>query len=217
MNFIILADKYQKGMKSKGCVGLIKVNTRLNAFDQQYRLIKNSFKKSKIIYVYGFDHKKMLSYIETKKYDDLIMIYNEMYENYNYAHSLSLAQKYMDKDFFILFGDSIFKKEVFEKQNNQNSQIYINKKQKNALGCILDKNQLIHNISFDLDNYLMDIYYISKKDSTVMKNIVSNPKFKNCFIFELINKMIDNGINFSANMKNKKDIFSKINKTKIKI
>jgi CTP:phosphocholine cytidylyltransferase-like protein len=217
MNFIILADKYQKGMKSRGCVGLIKVNTRLNAFDHQYRLIKNNFKRSKIIYIYGFDHKKMTSYIYEKNYKDVVTIYNDMYEEYNYTYSLSLAQEYMAKDFFIIFGDTIFKKEVFKNQRNANSQIFINKKQKNTLGCILDENQVIHNISFDLDNYLMDMYYINKKDSAAMKNIVMNPKYKNCFVFEIINKMIDSGINFSANIKNKKDLSSKINKIKVKI
>lgn len=217
MNFIILADKYHKGMKSKGCVGLIKVNARINVFEHQYRLIKEQFKRSKIIYVYGFDHKKMASFINEKNYKDVKTIYNSRYEEYNYTHSLSLAQEYMNKGFFILFGDTIFKKNIFNNAPNKNSQIFINNKQKNTLGCIIDQNQSIHNISFDLDNYLMDIYYINKKDSQLMQSLVINPKYKNYFVFEIINKMIDHGIQFSPNIKNQKNLFSKINQSKIKL
>lgn len=215
MNFIILADKYQKGMKSKGCVGLIKVSQKINAFEHQYRLIKNNFKKFKIIYVYGFDHKKMTNYIEERNYENIITIYNDDYENSNYTHSLSLAQEYTIKDFFVFFGDSLFKKDVFNNFSKDTSQIYVNNKQKNKLGCIINTNNTVDNISFDLENYLMDIYYICKNDSKILRKLITDPKHKNYFLFEIINKMIDSGIKFKANIKNKKNICSKINTIRV--
>lgn len=212
MNFIILADKYQKGMKSKGCVGLIKLNNRLNVLEYQYRLIKSNFEKSKIIYVYGFDNKKMNAYIEKKNLVDFVAINNDLYEQHNYVYSLSLAAKYLEKDCFILFGDTIFKKDIFNDFNKNISQIYINKKEKNKLGCIIDDTSFVKNISFDLENYLMDIYFIAKKDTNKLINIITKPKYKNYFLFEAINQIIDSGTEFKANVKNKKNITSKINK-----
>ena len=217
MNFIILADKYQKGNKSKGCVGLIKVSQKINVFEHQYKLIKNNFENFKIVYVYGFDHKKMTNYIDKKKYENLIAIHNEQYEEYNYAYALSLASEYITKDCFVFFGDAIFKKDIFKNFCKDTSQIYVNNKQKNALGCVINKNEIVQNISFDLDNYLMDIYYLKKKDSEIMRSFVMNTDYKNCFIFEIINKMVDSGVEFKANIKNRKNICSKINKLRVEL
>lgn len=211
MNFIILADKYQKGMKSKGAVGLIKINRRYTLFENQYETIKSSFKKAKIIYVYGFDSKKINHFFDNKQYKDVIKIYNHRYEDLNYAHSLSLACEYMQKDFFVLFGDTLFKKEIFNDfTSNIGSQVYINKKEKTKLGCIVDKNNIVHNISFDLDNYISDMYYIHQKDSHMMKSLISESKHNNYFIFEIINKMIDAGSVFRTAQKNQKNICTKI-------
>lgn len=217
MNFIILADKYQKGMKSKGCVGLIKVNQRNNVFQHQYKIIKYYFPSAKIIYVYGFDSKRFVTFLNEYDYPDVVSIYNDKYEELNYSYSLSLASRYFNKNCFILFGDTIFKKEIFADFNiNQGSQIYLNKKEKNKLGCVLDKEHIVHNISFDLDNYLMDIYFIHKQEIDMIQNLTNNPKYNNCFLFEIINKMIDNGAKFKGISKNKKDISSKLcNKIKV--
>lgn len=211
MNFIILADKYQKGMKSKGAVGLIKVNRKSTVFENQYEIIKSCFKKSKIIYVYGFDSKKINLFFDSKKYKDVIRIYNEKYEDLNYSYSLSLASEYMTKDFFVLFGDAILKKEIFSDfVSNNGSQIYINKKEKAKLGCILDSNNIVQNISFDLENYISDMYYIHNKDNQILQSLVNETKYNNCFVFEIINKMIDAGVVFSTVQKNQKNICSKI-------
>ncbi len=211
MNFIILADKYQKGMKSKGAVGLIKLNKKITLFEHQYEIIKSTFKKPKIIYIYGFDSKKVSNFFSSKKYNDVITIMNNDYENSNYSYSLSLANQYMDKDFFLIFGDAIFKKEMFQDFNRSDgSKVFINHKQKNKLGCILDNNQNVLNIAFDLENYLTDTYYISQDDASIIKSIVANPKYNNYFIFEIINKMIDIGSSFGSINKNQKNIASKI-------
>lgn len=211
MNFIILADKYQKGMKSKGAVGLIKVNRRYTLFENQYDVIKSSFKKSKIIYVYGFDSKKINHFFDSQKYKDVIRIYNDKYEDLNYAYSLALASEYMNKDFFILFGDAILKKEIFSDfMPNNGSQIFINKKEKAKLGCVIDSNNIVQNISFDLENYITDMYYIHNTDNDVIRSLVNERKYNNCFVFEIINKMIDAGTVFKTIQKNQKNICGKI-------
>lgn len=217
MNFIILADKFNKGMKSKGCLGLLGLNKKNNILQFQYANIKKVFPKSKIIYVYGFDHKKMEIFLEQNEYSDLISIYNPDYEKYNYAYTLSLASNYLNDNCFISFGDIIFKHNIFKGFNKQNkSQVFINKKIKNTFGCtIIDDN--IINISFDLPNYLSHIYYVCKKDISQFNALVTNRKFKNCFIFEIINKMIDSNVSFNPFINNSKNIAHNINEIKIKI
>jgi len=217
MNFIILADKYNKGMKSKGCLGLLKVQKRKNIFQFQYQNIKKAFPKCKIIYVYGFDNRRLEYFVKTNKHKDVTYLYNKDYDKYNFTQSIGIAKEYLKGNCFITFGDIIFKHQIFEEFNlNIGSQVFVNKKTKNKLGCTLENNQIC-NISFDLDNYLSNIYYIHKKDIQNFAEIISNDKYKNCFIFEIINKMIDNNKVFKTFIKNNKNIIQTLNEIKIKI
>lgn len=196
MNIIIIADKFQKRMKSKGCVGLIKINNRTNVIQNQLSALKIFYPKAKIIYIYGFENKKFLSFINKNPIlsENIDYVYNENYLTHNYAYSLYLAKNYLNDNTIILFGDHILNPKIFENfDKNKGSQMFINKKQKNRLGCIIHDNK-IENISYDLDNYLSEIYYLSKSDSIKLQQIVSNSAYHNYFIFELINKMIDQNI-----------------------
>lgn len=216
MNFIILADKYQKKMKSKGSLGLLKINTRTNMIDYQYKQIKSFFPKAKIIYVYGFDHKKIENFLIEKNYKDLIELYNPDYEKYNFTHSLKIASDYLDKECIITFGDVAFKAEIFKNFDKKNgSQIFINKKQKHNIGCVINDNHIM-NISFDLDNYLSQIYYLGKKDAKVLQTLIIEEKLKNYFVFEIINKLIDNNIIFTPFIKNNKNLIFYYQPNKIK-
>ena len=218
MNFIILADKHQKGMKSKGCLGLLQINRKNNIIDFQYKNIKNIFAQCNIVYIYGFDSKKVSMFFKQKQYKDLIPIYNSEYDRYNYVHSLSLALRYMNDDCIVTFGDTIFKSQIFAGFDSElGSQIFINNKIKNKLGCTIGNDSNICQISFDLDNYLSSLYYISQKDIDEFKSLALNSKYKNYFVFEIINKMIDRNIEFKPFIKNNKNTMHNIKETKLKI
>ena len=73
MNIIILGDKYQKRMKSRGCVGLIKYNNK-NIISHQYKTLHSIFPNANIIYVYGFDNKRFISYINK----NILILYNRV-------------------------------------------------------------------------------------------------------------------------------------------
>lgn len=198
MNILILADKYQKRMKSKGCVGLIKVNNK-HIITHQYQTLKNTFPDSQIIYIHGFDSKRLLSHIEknNKIYKDLHLIYNKNYENYNSAYSISLAKDFLNEDCMILFGDNIIKSNAFNHFNQtRNSQIFIQPKHKSKLGCVVNSHK-IESISYDLDNYLSEVYFVSKQDIDKLKSLINNKIYYNYFVFEIINKMIDLNCNIS--------------------
>lgn len=196
MNIIILGDKFQKRMKSKGCVGLFKVNQH-TAIEHQISSIRSYAPDAKIIYVYGFESKKFLSYFNkhiSPKYSNIDIVYNEQYNKYNYAYSLYLAQEYLNDDCMIVFGDQIFKNNILNHlHQHKNSQIFISSKQKNKLGCIINNDQIAH-ISYGLNNYVHNMYYLDKHHSLMLQSIlVNSDQFHNCFIFELINKLIDSG------------------------
>jgi CTP:phosphocholine cytidylyltransferase-like protein len=198
MNFIIIGDRFQKRMKSKGCVGLITINNK-TIFDIQYKYIKKYFPLTKITYISGFDHKRFIAHIHknSHKYQDLNIVYNNKYNEYNYGHSLSLIKDYLTQDTIISFGDVVFNNNTFKKfHQNFGSQIFLTS-DKTELGCIITDNKIPH-IAYDLNNYLSNIYYLSNNDSLNMKNLfdIKDNKYRNFFIFELINILIDKTSNF---------------------
>lgn len=197
MNFIILGDKFQKRMKSKGCIALIKLNNKPLIY-HQYSAIKKSFPECKIVYISGFESKRLSSFIDKNKdsYKDLVLINNKEYTQYNYAYTLSLASEYMNQDCFVSFGDKILSRNLFSKFSQDNgSQIFIDSKKKNSLGCII-QDSVVENLSYDLNNYLMDIYYFSAEHAKILKSIIENKKYHNYFIFEIVNQFIHNNQNF---------------------
>ena len=205
MNIIILADKYQKRMKSRGCVGLIKYNNK-NILSHQYKIFKGIFPNANIVYIYGFDHKRLVSYLNKNIFDyqNVKFIYNSDYDQYNNVYSLNLAKEYLNDDCILLFGDHIVKPSTFENfQITKQSQVFINLKIQTRLGCIVANNS-ISNICYDLDNYLSEIYFISQNQISTLKEFVSNPNYYNSFIFEILNKMIDSNHSFIPLITNQK-------------
>lgn len=192
MNFIILGDKYQKGMKSKGCAGLIRIDKHHNLFQYQYSVVKKYFPSASIVYIGGFESKKIETFIK-KNYSDVTYVNNEEYENLNDGYSIYLIKEILNKDTFIVFGYNLLDKKLFEKFNIKlGTQVVVTPNSQKQIGCIINNNK-IDNISFDLPNYIDDIYYLSTKDSIVLQNMVSSIQYKNYFLFELINKLIDAG------------------------
>lgn len=192
MNFIIIGDKYQKGMKSKGCAGLIKIDESHNLFEYQYNIIKKYFTNSTIVYIGGFEYKKIESFLH-KHYKDVICINNEDYECTNDAHSISLAKNIPYQNTFIMCGYTVLDKKIFDKFDaDVGSQIFINKNSQTPLGCILNDNK-VSNISFDLPNCIDNIYYVCSADYCHLQKTLVNTYYKNYFIFELLNQLIDSG------------------------
>lgn len=208
MNFIILGDKFQKRMKSKGCTGLIKLTKHKNIFQHQYETINDSLPEANIVYVCGFESKKFISFVEKnfKNTKNLHIIQNHHYSLYNYAYSLYLAKDFLNDSCYLCFGDNILETKFFTKidVNDNESKIFINNKKKSKLGCVVE-NATIQNIFYDLDNYLSNVYYISKDHISNLLEIVSNPSYHNYFIFEIINKLIDRNQNIYPCYLNKRD------------
>lgn len=211
MNCIIIADKFNKGMKSKGCNGLIPINKKSNLFQNQYRVIKKVFPSSKIIYIYGFESKKIRNYL-TNNYDDVVSVHNKDFDTSGYIKSLSCASKYLGNSSLIFFGDLILSTQMFKHFDKKRSQVFVNKKTKNTLGCTIDNQNFVQNISYGLDNYLTNMYYIHKKDMPSFKYYVDEDKYRNYFLFEIVNNLIDTGTQFNIVMNNNKNLCKTLSK-----
>jgi CTP:phosphocholine cytidylyltransferase-like protein len=193
MNCIILGDKYIKGMKSRGCCGLIPHSKSINTLENQYFVLKSIFPNIQIVYIYGFEDKKFSDFIN-KSNLELVSIYNPDYNKYNSAYSLNLAKNFLNDSSLIIDGYSFINKSLIKKIKHQEefSQIIVSDKDNkdSSPGCIIIDNH-IKNLSYDLSNNIKNVYYLTKTTSVLLQSIVTNKRNYNCFVFELINKIIE--------------------------
>lgn len=190
MKIIILGDKYQKGSKSQGCSGLIKINSHSNILENQYYVLTSSFPKAEVFYIYGFDNKKIISYLDNKKIN-INFIYNEKYDEFNECFSLSLVKEHLDSDTLILSGYNILSNNCFKNFDSEYSQVFFDHSGHSKIGCI-ENNLNIENIFYDLENKIHSMFYLNHNDAKILKNILS-PNTYNAFLFEIINLCISSG------------------------
>jgi hypothetical protein len=198
MNIVVLGDKYKKGKKSEGCPALVSYK-KTTIIEYQVHKINKAFNEFKIHYVCGFEKNKLQTFCKNKKLnnDNLVFVENENYHEYGEAFSLSLALDKIQEENNLIISNG-YCAEVFNNfhflSKSNNSMVYISKN-KNNIGCIINNNK-IENISYELNNYVQNTYFIAKKDYRKIYNLIKDRKNKNCFIFEIINMAIDKGCCF---------------------
>ena len=192
---IIIADSFKKGSKAAGCCGLVSFGKKQNLFQQQRKAIKSIFPKSKIIYVYGFDHKKFSTFIKKNPIEsDTQPVFNSLYSKHSEGYSLSLALKEIttDEDCLVLFGyEPVDKDHLKHIKNTKHSIAFINRDNRTNLGCILDNNsKKINHIFFGLDNYIANTYFLKKNEIKILREVIKHNSIHNMFLFEIINSII---------------------------
>jgi len=183
-------------MKSKRCSALIKSNKQTNIIENQYYILTSLFDKLNITYVCGFDSKRLVEFVQEKSYS-LNLIYNKDYDQYNDGYSLNLAASSLDDETLILLGYQTLSNKIAKKINQlrDDSSVFItNDSCDSKIGCVVYGGN-ITTFSFGLENYVHDIYYLNKQGAKYLKKFLLTNKYNNYFIFELLNKLLDNNIN----------------------
>lgn len=197
MNFIILADKYNKGSKSKGCSGLILKNNK-TMIKQQTSAILSAFPQAKILYIYGYDQKRINNYISLNyknKKEKLRLIHNPNYATNGFGCSLLSAKNYFNESAVIMFGNTVVTKSMLQKIKDKVPQVFLSKTTETKLGCVITDG-FVENLSYGLTNYVYGIYHLPKQEMSMIDGILDTKIAKNMFIFEIINLLIDKKIQF---------------------
>jgi choline kinase len=192
---IIIADGFKKGMKSRGCVGLLPYNKKNNLFEQQRDSILGVFPRSDIVYIYGFDAKRFGGFIEdTGETGSTQYILNSEYSEYNHGHSLYLAKDRIaqsDECLILLGYEPVSTKIIKAAKKTKKSSVLLDTKNQSKLGCVLDNNtKIISHIFFDLDNHISDIYLLKKPEINILIECLEHEKIHNMFLFEIMNNII---------------------------
>jgi len=197
MNLIILADKFQKGNKTKGWPGCIPVNKKRSLIENQVFTARRVFPKCKIYYVYGFDHRKVENYLYEKNFKNFVPIYNKKFAEEGETSAVACAADYLDTGSIIVGGDILLKPSNFKNFIDKNH-LYSSNSNVDDLGCNINGFGDVEHIFYELPNYIMNMYYLDRKHIEVFRKIVYQHEYRNYFLFEIINKMIEEqGTKFS--------------------
>lgn len=202
----ILSYDITKGMKSVGPKGLLKSKRAKELINCQIGSIQDEDTDISIIVGFGADKlkKKVGQYHE----HNINIIHNDLYESTNQGYALELIlEHYNTKNYAgciimndgILIGNNV--KEVLLKKTDLqiSKMVYLsseNKKNIFNIGLSLSEQNYVQHMFFNLTNNLWtEIIYIDT-DSLSKIQSVYNKNMRNMFLFEILNKSIDIGVNY---------------------
>lgn len=206
----ILSYDITKGMKSVGPKGLLKSTRSTELINCQIQNIKDS--NIDINIIVGFGAEKLKKKIFQSNDYNIKTINNNLYQSTNHGYALELILKDYHHDEYcgcIIINDGILfsnklKKILLNTQTINNPKIvYIQSESKNKkdtfhIGCSMTETDNIQHMFFDLTNNLWtEIVYLDNHTLSQIQTMYST-KMRNMFLFEILNKSIDMGIEYSA-------------------
>ena len=209
-NVIILGSKPIKGMKSLGVISNLHISKNKSILENQVYNLKKKLNIEQIIYVGGHDFENLKNY----SHKNVKLVYNDQFLTHNNGFNIKLAIDNMDDNhnLLILFNRILLSHKIFNRFDYSTSQVFISEKE-TKIGSII-KNNKIHNLFYNLRNGCCGIYYISKKDINVLKSVLEEENLNNLFAFEIINKMINLGVDMRPNFIKKSQFVYEINNNK---
>lgn len=221
----ILSYDITKGMKSIGPKGLLKSTRSTELINCQIQNIKDLNIDINIIVGFGAEKlKKRLCQLEDC---NIKTINNNLYESTNHGYALELILNDYNHARYtgcIIINDGVLfsnklKKILLNTQTLDSPKIvYIQSESKNKkdtfhVGCSMTEHNNVQHMFFDLTNNLWtEIVYFDSSTLSQIQTMYST-KMRNMFLFEILNKSIDLGIEYSAIKVKSSDIL-KINGAK---
>lgn len=197
----IMSYSITKGMKSVGPIGTLKRNKKSKELIcQQIEYLKKIFRNVDIYVISGFGKDKIQQALQDQKKRNVYNIYNPKYADTNHSYAIKLflnsIRERIDEYSGVFFLDSnTMIREIPIKKKNQSWVVVIdkiNKNQKNYIGINLNRDTgQVRYLFYNINNAAWcQSFYLTQKH---IKAIISKTEdwHDNMFLFELINKFID--------------------------
>lgn len=217
ISVVILGENHGYRMKSYGPISLIKVGS-IPLIERQISSIKAIFKNFEIVLCSGFETSRVFNFIKTRFSDvNIRIVENQVHYNSNDCESARLCINNIKGDrLFICGGGSLFTPDSLGAMTFEQNEVLLQTEADGSnfeIGAIENAGRL-ENFSVGIKNkFWTEIAYLNgQKVINAFYSIVSNPEYKNKFIFEAINDLSKNH-KFSAIMNNYKPII-KLNNIK---
>lgn len=195
-NAILLVSDITKGMKSIGSKSLLEVSKNLTVIDYQIQYLKKYYHPINIYICTGFEHEKIVK--KTSKYKNITYVYNPSYDSDNQSGSLIKCIKDYTIDNAIILNNGVLPLEKLE-INIQFTSIPVtskNLKTQFDIGC--NDTEISKYLFYDLPNRWLEFAYLNHL--TIQKIVELNKikKYNKLFLFELLNILMDHGIDIKT-------------------
>lgn len=203
---IILDSPPDKKIKSIGSRCLIKLKKNTNILDYHIRVAKKILDNPQIIIACGFESKKIKKYVASK-YENIICIEYPIDNFTNIGTGLYDAIQHIPLTNCLVWNTNhILHVGAINKMRSYldlhpNASCILYSKTKGSVGLLID-NDIVSHCYYDLPNNLYDIMYLSSTDLNKFYCYNMNK----LYLFEIINRSINDGIKINPILINSKYI-----------
>lgn len=189
LSIILIASLPIRKMKSIGNISLLSFKNK-NILEWQIKNIYKYYTKPEIIVVGAFEAKKLEKTLI--KYPDIKYIVHDLDELSNESQSIKIAISNITTDKCLIWPINTLCHEYIKPKKNNESYIIINnhKTYKNDIGCTIDIDNNISYIFYNLENYIINTYYLTNYHINILKNL--DDSYGRLYLFELMNLLNTN-------------------------
>lgn len=194
---VLLSENHGHRMKSYGPISLIRIGGK-TLIEKQIEAIKSCFVNFEIIVCSGFETSKIVSFIRNKFSNlNIRVVENQMHYTSNCCESarLCLSNTTNNKVLFCNGGVLINSSHLNLINLEQNCIVIQDESYDSNFEIgVIENNNKLENFSIGIKNkYWSEILYLNgEKEVNALYSVISNPEYKNRFMFEAINEINKN-------------------------
>lgn len=205
ISIVLFGENHGYRMKSYGPISLMKIEGK-TLIQRQIEAIRATFKNFEIILCSGFETYKTVEFIKNNFNDiNIRVVENQIHFNSNCCESARLCLHNTNNDRILLCnGALLLTPEILSSINYDKSMVLCQKEDddKNFDVGVIENDGLLESMSVGIKTNLWSeiVYFSNKKIINSFYSIVSNPDYKNRFLFEAINLVLKNNKMFVADV-----------------
>tara|TARA_B100002019_G_scaffold98716_3_gene85042 strand:- start:132 stop:878 length:747 start_codon:yes stop_codon:yes gene_type:complete len=197
VSIVLFGENHGYRMKSYGPIPLMKIEGR-TLIQRQVETIKAAFKKFEIILCSGFETQRTVEFVKENFPDiNIRVVENQIHFNSNCCESARLCLNNINNDKILFCNGALlispenllnvnFSKSCIISQTSDEFKSF-------DIGVIEDDSRLQSlSIGVKTDAWTEMLYLSDKKAVNSLYKIVSNPEYKNKFLFEAVNDLLKN-------------------------
>ena len=191
---VILSENHGYRMKSYGSMPLIKIRDK-TLLQRQIESIRSTLLNYEIILCSGFETKKITEYVKKNlNYENIRVIENQVHYNSNCCESARLCiNNTMNNRILFLSGNLLITPDFLSSLDYGKSSVVLqdnNPTMNFEISGITNQNKLASLCLGEKNNFWTESVFLNGADTIDrFYDIVSNPDYKNKFLFEAINEL----------------------------
>ncbi len=195
VSVVLFSENHGYRMKSYGPISLMKIEGK-TLIQRQVESIKASFKKFEIVLCSGFETAKTVEFVKTNFADvNIRVVENQIHFNSNCCESARLCMHNINNDKIIMCnGSLLISPEVFSQIDYSRSTVMCQKEDefKNFDIGVVENDNILQSLSVGVkEKFWNEILYLgNRKVINNLYSVISNPEYKNRFLFEAVNVLL---------------------------